>query len=31
MNIGDTFETGKGTAIVMDYGYTENITDFYTN
>lgn len=29
--IGDTFEGGRGTCVVMDYGYTENITDYYTN
>lgn len=28
--IGDTFEGGRGTCVVMDYGYTENITDYYT-
>jgi len=30
-SIGDEIETGKGTAVVMDYGYTIGITDFYTD
>lgn len=30
--IGDTFEGGKGTCIVMDYGDTSQpVTDYYTN
>jgi len=29
--VGDTFEGGKGTCVVMDFGYTQGVTDYYTN